>query len=127
MGVAAVVLVGGLAVAVGTSNAVRRSGHAALRAGEHGGGELHVEAPYGAWVVEYDVSPGISGLDLGGKGVMEAPLYGGVTTTTNWLPTKGFDGDVPLDVDVRISAASSPAASVRAPKPSEAALAGTWL
>ena len=127
MGVAVVVLVGALTAGVGASNAVRRTGHAALRAGAHGGGELHVEAPYGAWIVEYDVSPGISGLDLGGKGVTEAPLYGGVTTTTNWLPAKGFDADVPLDVDVRISPASSPAASMRAPAAKEAALAGTWL
>lgn len=132
IGAAIVILLGG-GTATALSNLPLRSGHAELRASDRqdralaGLSELRTRAPYGTYVIEYDVVANEQGLALGGKRLTEAPLFGTTSIFTNFLPDHGFDADLPLETPVRITPAFSGASATRMPTEAEAPRVGTWV
>ena len=85
--------------------------------------KLSVKAPYGYYVIRYDVVPRLPPHDgkpfqLGGRSVSNDPigLYDDDTTDANFFPSEGTVDDISVEKHVRISSHLNPAATAEIPE-----------
>jgi hypothetical protein len=83
---------------------------------------LRVEAPYGYYVIRYDVVPRRPANDqrpfeLGGRSVANDPigLFDDATVHITYFPSKGTVDDIPVEKHVRITSNLNPAATAEIP------------